>query len=165
MGNLNFDATTVEPSAPMEAVPAGTYPVRIAETEIKQTKNGNGRYLQLTLDIIDGQYKGRKLFDRLNLWNPNQQAVEIAQKTMSAICHATGIMQPRNHEELRGKTLSAKVNQDNDPQYGARNEVKGYSALEGGTQGYAAPAAQSYNPSQPAGQVAAGPATPPWGTR
>jgi hypothetical protein len=152
MGNLDFNAHEVQPSSPMEAVPAGSYPVRITDTEIKQTKNGNGRYLQITLDIIDGEFKGRKLFDRLNLWNPNQQAVDIARKTMSAICHATNVMQPRNHEELRGKYMTAKVNQENDPQYGARNEVKGYAAIEGAPHA-SAPVAQ---PAQ------AAPATPPW---
>lgn len=160
MGNLGtFDATKVEPSSPMEAVPAGSYPCRIVDTEIKETKAGTGKYLMLTMDILDPNYKGRKLFDRLNLWNPNQQAVDIANKTLSAICHAVGIMQPRNHEEFRGKALNVKVAVDNDPQYGARNEVKGYSAIEG-----ASPMATQ---GQPDGQAAspAGPATPPWGSR
>jgi hypothetical protein len=35
--------------------------------------------------------QGRKIFDRLNLVNAEpDQAVEIAQRTLSAICHATG---------------------------------------------------------------------------
>ena len=85
----------------------------------------------LTLDIIDGEYKGRKLFDRLNLWNSNAQAVEIASKTMSAICHAVGLLQVRNHEDLRGKNLAVKVIKTNDPTYGERNEVKGYKSSEG----------------------------------
>ena len=132
MSNLDFNAANFEPSAPLEAVPDGYYNCKLAGTEIKETKNGNGKYLMLTLDIVDGEYKGRKLFDRLNLWNQNAQAVEIASKTMSAICHAVGLLQVRNHEDLRGKNLAVKVIKTNDPSYGERNEVKGYKAAESG---------------------------------
>jgi len=34
------------------------------------------------LDILDGQHKGRKIFDQLNLVNPNPTTVEIAQRTL-----------------------------------------------------------------------------------
>ena len=50
--------------------------------------------------MLDGPYKGRKLFDRLNLVNANPVTVEIAQRTLSAICHATGRMQVQDSEEL-----------------------------------------------------------------
>ena len=39
---------------------------------------GTGSYLNLTFEILDGNYKGRKVWSRLNLDNPNQQAVQIA---------------------------------------------------------------------------------------
>ena len=142
-GNLGFDATQHEPSAPLEAVPDGYYNCRLGGTEIKETKNGNGKYLMLTLDIADGQYKGRKLFDRLNLWNSNGQAVEIANKTLSSLCHAVGLMQVRNHEDLRGKQVAVKVVKTNDPKYGEGNEVKGYKAAENSAQSYAQPAASA----------------------
>ena len=83
-----FDATTVEPNKPLEALPPGRYVVQIVNSEMRPTKDGMGQYLWLELDVLEGEYAGRKLFDRLNLINANPTTVEIAQRTLSAICHA-----------------------------------------------------------------------------
>ena len=52
---------------------------------------------------------GRKLFDRLNLVNASAQTVEIAQRTLSAICHATGRMQVQDSQELHLIPMIADV--------------------------------------------------------
>ncbi len=128
MGNMDFDATNVEPNAPMDAIPSGKYIAKIAETEIKETKSGKGKYLQITLEIVEGQFKGRKVFDRLNLWNASAQAKEIAEKTLSAICHSIDILKIRNHEELKNNIVEIKVDKRTYEEYGEQNEVKGYSS-------------------------------------
>ena len=108
MATLQFDANQVEPQAPLEPVPSGLYNVMIVESDMKPTKAGDGRYLELVLQIIDGQYKGRKLWDRLNLFSKNQTAVQIAQSTLSAICHAVNVIQLQDSQQLHDKPLSAK---------------------------------------------------------
>jgi len=75
MSTLNFDANTVEPSTGFDPIPAGKYPAVIIESEMKTTKSGTGRYLELTFEVIDGEYHGRKVWARLNLENPNSTAV------------------------------------------------------------------------------------------
>ena len=71
MANLNnFDARAVEPIAEFEPIPAGKYLTAISTSEMKDTKNGNGSYLELEFAVLEGQYKGRKLWARLNLKNP-----------------------------------------------------------------------------------------------
>ena len=45
---------------------------------MKPTKTGNGQYLQLAFEIIEGEYKNRKVWARLNLENANADAVRIA---------------------------------------------------------------------------------------
>ncbi|MCC7005022.1 MAG: DUF669 domain-containing protein [Ottowia sp.] len=133
MSNLEFDATTIEPSATLDALPSNTYPVKIKWTERKATKKGDGELLQIQLEVIDGEFKGRSVFDRLNLWNPNSQAVDIAQRSLSAICHAINLLKVKNHEELRGKKLMAKiVYKPAEGNYSEGNDVKGYSKLDGG---------------------------------
>ena len=67
--------------------------MQIVASEMRPTKDGGGQYLWLELDVLEGPLAGRKLFDRLNLVNASAQTVEIAQRTLSAICHATGRMQ------------------------------------------------------------------------
>ena len=175
MATLQFNAATVEPSAPMEAIPAGTYPVMIVNSEMKPTKDGQGQYLELHLKIVDGPYINRMVFDRLNLVNRNATAVEIAQRTLSAICHAVGVLQVQDSQQLHNRPMLAKVAYvpAND-RYGEKNEVKGYKAMQGGQQGQApaAPAQgqaapwqrQQPAPAQPAPmpQQQAAPAAAPW---
>ena len=131
MGNLDFNAEEVEPQGSFEPLPAGVYDAKIRHTEKKATKKAGGELLQLELEVLGPSHKGRVIFDRLNLWNANQTAVEIAQKTLSAICHAVNILKIKNHEELRGKKVAIKVSVRSDEKYGDSNEVKGYAAIDG----------------------------------
>jgi hypothetical protein len=107
--DTTFDASGIEPTTPYEILPAGKYRAQIVESEMRVTKNGTGRFLWLMLDILDGEHKGRKLFDQLNLVNPNPTTVEIAQRTLSAICHATGKLQVNDSEELHLIPLTIQV--------------------------------------------------------
>ena len=132
MADLNgFDARTVEPVADFEAIPAGKYPAAITESEMKPTKAGTGHYLQLTFTILDGEYKNRILWARLNLDNPNQTAVKIAKAELSAICRAAGVMAPKDSQELHNLPLLITIRLKKRSDTGElANEVKGYSKRE-----------------------------------
>lgn len=126
----NFDASTVEPSDSYDLVPAGWYQAIIVESEQVATKAGTGSYLKLRFDIIDGEHSGRVLFDNLNLDNPNQIAVEIAYKALSAICRAVGVMKPESSSDLHDIPLMIKVGiQPAKGEYEASNRIKGYKAV------------------------------------
>jgi len=147
-----FDANQVDPNVVYEPLPAGWYKAVITTSEEKPTKAQTGSYLQLSLEVIEGPMQGRKLTDRLNLNNPNATASEIAYRTLSAICHAVGVMTPRSSQDLHDKPLMVKVKvKPADGQYSASNEVAGYEAT-----GKVA-AAQ-----EPAQAASGGAATPPW---
>lgn len=123
----NFDATQVKPQGDRSPLAAGEYRVAIINSEMKPTKNGTGKFLELTLEVLEGQYKGRRLWDRLNLINPNSQAVEIARSTLSAICHATGKLQPKDSGELHSIPMIARVALRKRADNGEdTNEIKGY---------------------------------------
>ncbi len=107
--DTSFDATSVEPTTAYELLPAGKYRAQIVESEMRVTKNGMGQFLWLMLDILEGEHKGRKIFDQLNLVNPNPTTVEIAQRTLSAICHATGKMHVSDSEELHLIPMTIQV--------------------------------------------------------
>ena len=104
-----FDATGIEPTTGYDVLPAGKYRAQIVESEMRVTRNGMGQFLWLMLDILDGEQKGRKIFDQLNLVNPNPTTVEIAQRTLSAICHATGKMHVGDSEELHLIPMTIQV--------------------------------------------------------
>lgn len=151
-----FNAHEVEPQDDFSPIPDGEYNVMIEDSEMKPTKAGTGEYLQLTLNVLDGQYAGRKLWDRLNLVNPNQTAVDIAQRTLSAICHAVGVMNPKDSAELHGKSMRVKVARDKNN--ADQNVIKAYKQISGN-----APAAQPTQAAPAAtNQVPAATNTPPW---
>ena len=150
-----FNAMAVEPQTSYEPMPADWYKCVITQTEEKPTKKQNGSYLQLDIEVIEGKFAGRKVFDRLNLNNPNSVAVEIAQRALSSICRAIDVPNPMNSSELLDKPLMVKVAvKPADGEYSASNEVKGYDA---------AGATASAPVEIPVAAAAAnGSATPPW---
>jgi len=132
MANLdNFNANDIEPTSDFEPIPAGKYLAVITDSEMKRTKSGTGHYLELVFQVIDGPYQGRLLWSRLNLDNPNTQAVQIAQGELSAICRAVGVMQPKDSLELHNLpllvTVKCKKREDNGD---VVNEIRGYTRKE-----------------------------------
>jgi len=171
MANLGytFDATQVEPATPRELLPPGKYVAQIVKSEMKSTNSGGGM-LELEFDIIEGEFQNRKLWDRLNLLNASAQAQEIAHRTLSAICHATGTLAVQDSEELHFKPMVVTVKvqpERTDPKsgktYGPSNVISGYEPINRGTPP-AAPAQRAAAPQQAAAQTSAKPATatPPW---
>lgn len=132
MANLNgFDANTVDPATDFEPLPAGKYLAVITDSQMKPTKSGTGHYLELTFQVVDGQFKNRLLWSRLNLDNPNRLAVQIAQGELSAICRAVGVLQPKDSVELHNLplliTVKCKKREDTGD---VVNEIRGYAAKD-----------------------------------
>jgi len=149
MANLaGFNAHEVEPTTPFEPIPAGRYLAAITASEMKPVKSGSGSYLELTFTVLEGEYKNRVLWARLNLNNANPTTVKIAQSDLSAICRAVGVMQPKDSVELHNIPLviivKLKKRQDNGE---LTNEVRGFEPKPSGAQ-------------QP--QPQANGTTPPW---
>jgi len=135
MADLNgFNAGEVEPNTPFEPLPAGKYLAIITDSEMKATKSGDGRFLELVFEVLEGECKGRKVWDRLNLENPNALAVKIARGQLSAICRAVGVMTPRDSVELHNLPLVVTVKVKRREDTGDLvNEVSGYAKKEAAT--------------------------------
>jgi hypothetical protein len=142
MARISFNASNVEPSTPMDVLPKGKYLCMAIASELKPTKNGTGEYLQITFEVLDGSAKGRKIFERLNIRNSNKTAEDIAQRALSALCHAVGVIELEDSDQLHN--IPVMIDLDIDPakgEYSAQNRVKGYSAA-GGQTSAPAPAAR-----------------------
>ncbi|MGY3265844.1 DUF669 domain-containing protein [Lysobacter sp. HA35] len=145
MANLNgIYNPEAEASADMGCIPTGEYDVVIVDSDMKPTSNNTGEFLELTHEVIDGPYKGRKVWARLNLINANEKAVEIANRDFAAIRQATGVLNPRDSADLHRKPMVIRVEMipagtkitkgsragtvtDRD-----RNEIRAWKASEGG---------------------------------
>ena len=130
MANLNgYNANDYEPTAVYEPLPAGKYLVAITASEMKATKKGDSSYLQLEFTVLEGECKGRKIWNRLCINHPNAIAQKIARGNLSAICRAVGVMQPNDSAALHNLpvviTVGCKKRKDTNE---LDNEIKGYSA-------------------------------------
>lgn len=153
-----FDAQTVEPNDSFDPLPNGDYLCIITASEMKPTKAGDGAYLELEMQVLEGQYQGRKLWDRLNLNNANDTTVKIAKGTLSAICRAVGVLQPKDSRELHDLPMLVKVAcKKRDDTDELTNVVKSYKKRDGASSPVtaAAPVAAPLASSAKA-------ASPPW---
>jgi Protein of unknown function (DUF669) len=103
--------------------------------------------LWLDMEVLEGPLQGRHVYDQLNLINPNPTAEEIAQRTLSAICHAVGKLQVADSEELHFQPLLVRVA----VKPNGYNEVKGYKPVQQtAAAGARAPAANDPATTRPA---------------
>lgn len=162
-----FDASAVPEQQEFSALPEGQYVMIAIGSELKPTKSGNGEYLQFTLEVLDGPFKGRKIWDRMNIRNPNSTAVDIANRQLAAMCRAVGVIKPNDSAELHNRPMLVTVAIEVDDRRRESNVVKKYDSVSGGAQ----PAAPMFPPpaAAPAPWAAAQAAvssaprsTPPW---
>lgn len=147
MPSINFDATSYTPQERSYGLIApGKYPAVINATDIKATKSGTGQYLEIEFQIIDGEYAGRRVWERLNINNENKKAEDIARERLAALCQALEIATLTDSDQLQdGQVLLGLEIDRKEPD---RNRVSGFWALDG-----AAPAAAAAAPA-PAAPVA-----------
>jgi hypothetical protein len=111
MAGLNFDATNVAPDAGREVVPEDWYDLQVTGSEIKPTngEKGPGAQLVAEITVISGKYANRKMWSRFNVQNPNPEAVRIGYAQLSALCHAVGVLQVADSQQLHGIPFKGKV--------------------------------------------------------
>lgn len=168
MANLGgqFLGRNVAPDEGRDPIPAGDYLAMIVDSDMKSTKDGRGQYLELVHQIVDGPFKGRKVWARLNLVNANQQTATIAQAQLSSITHALGLQDTpiSDSQQLHNRPLVIRVSYekaDGQRRTSDSNDVKGWkspSATAAPTAGVGAGTVGM--PPQSAPAPAAGPA--PW---
>lgn len=170
-GNNKVDYSTVH--AQGELIPAGMYQAiitssggdpndeRTGEDGLVSSRSGKGRYLPITFEIIEGEYKGRQIFKNFNLENTNEQAVRIAQSEIKELLQAVGWdftakpCGPEDTSEIHMIPLTlqvvTRVNRQTDDE---QNEIKHFK-----------PRQSPGMTTAPTGSRAAAPATPavaPW---
>jgi hypothetical protein len=173
MANLSgFDANEVPEQQSFDALPKGVYPCIATESEMKPTKRGDGEYLQFTFEVLDGAGKGRKLWARMNMRNPNPTAQDIGQRELGAFCRAVGVPRPNDSTELHNLPVLLHVDTEMDDRQRESNVIKKYEAIGEGNQQRSEPrafssardaardTANSYSP--PANSKPAGAAAQPW---
>lgn len=150
-----FDAQAIAAQAQENApqmdrtpIQPGWYKVTINQFERVLNKNGSGEHLKIEFDLENR----RKVWNRYNLKNRNDQAERIAMEQMAALCMSCGynsISDVWNPVELIGKSCDLYIDVD-----GTYNQVKSVRKCEQTQQD----AAQKLYGQTPAAQPQAAPA-------
>lgn len=159
MALINFKASAIqieERSNSYGPLPAGEYEMMIVKSETKPTKAMTGHYLELEMHVISGEHSGRRHWERLNLDNPNQQAVKIAQESLAKLCIAIGADDVEDSEALHDQPFVAEVGIDKKDDQ--RNVIWGYKAITGQVSN-----AKPKSAPPPAPSAAPAKAAKPWG--
>ena len=122
MSAINFNAKDYNPSTGAPGpVPIGYYQVAISKSEMKPTKKGDGKVIEFFASILDeGPFKGKTIRWNINWENPNPTAMQIGREELSAICYATGVMQPQDTSQLHNIALGVEVHMQQNWKY---NEI------------------------------------------
>lgn len=153
MASFSFNAASVAPKSSFDPLPAGWYVAQVTDSAVNPAKSGNGMRMSLTLDIIDGEFKGRKVFTGLNVQHSDPQTEQISQEQLSALCHAVGVLDLKDTAQLHMKPVMVKLKvREAKNGYDASNDVSGYKKVDASAPNGGAP-------------TAAGAALPPWQKR
>lgn len=129
-----FDLTDVETDTGFGALPNGEYQVVAKAGELKTTKAGDGKYIKVEFEVIDGAFKGRKLWEQYNVANPNEVATNIGKANMKKFFLAAGAtpayMKTLTPESFAGKVVTLVLGTKEDA-YGTKNIIKEYKSETG----------------------------------
>lgn len=129
MPSFSFDANEFAPTQQKsyDPLPRGMYQGIVIDSSIKPTKAGTGEYIELVIQVVDGEHSGRRLWERLNVSNPNKTAEDIARGQLSMLCSAVGVTKLTATEQLHDIPFSMEV--DIDRKDTTRNRIMGYASL------------------------------------
>jgi len=157
---IEFVTADLPEGGAFDPVPAGWYNATITEASVKTTKDGTGKFIALRLDITGPAYQGRVVWANINIQNTSAMAEEIGHRNLGDIGRAIGLAVISDTDQLVGGNLQIKLTIKKDEQYGDKNEVRGYKAIDG-----AAPMPKFATPATPTPAPQAEKPTaalPPW---
>jgi|LauGreDrversion4_2_1035121.scaffolds.fasta_scaffold135833_2 hypothetical protein len=123
-----------------EILPAGDYTMQIVQSDLRDTKAGDGQYIWLELEVMGPKYAGSRFWERLNLFNKSEATVKIAKKTLGNICNAVGVSVFEDTEQLHFKPMKVTITHKEN-KMGGLDARAAYYPLNGATPAAAAPQA------------------------
>lgn len=135
-------------------LPAGEYVGQIIESDTVPTSSNTGVYIKLTWELLNDGFKGRRVWQNINVRNDSPKAQKIGQEEFAALKKFSGVNSLETtayHNRPVG--LSIKIEKSKNPAYpDDRNAVGHFFAAQDFVAGGRKPAAA----------VAAAPTAPAW---
>jgi hypothetical protein len=157
---LNFNAQQFDPRQSEGGIclPLADYPMEITNiAQVAVKDNPQKGFLEISLTVLDGQYKGSVQKDRLNVYGQAEDVTRIGYQRLSAYAHIAGKLSLPNAGLLIGTKLIANCGPQAAPQE-KYSEVKMVKDIAGNPPVFGQPSAPQ--PAQGQGFGAAQQAAP-----
>ena len=99
MAKIKMDLSEVKTEGGYKTtfVPAGNYVAKIVESEIADTKSGKA--LNLLFEVTQGEHKGSRFMERLNIVNASKDAEQMSKSRLKRIAELACVMNPEFVED------------------------------------------------------------------
>jgi len=124
-----YETAKLPESPEYSVLPPGMYVAIIVDSEKKQTKAGDGAYMSLKFQIVDGEHKGRIVFHNMNLWNKSEQATSIAHAELRKLAEAVNVAAFQKSAEFYNKPMAIKLDVDKKDVEKPRNKIVDFKAI------------------------------------
>ena len=109
-----FDADQEKEFGGFEPLPAGVYNLKIIDTDFKSYPKGNSRAAQVAMQVVDGEHKGRQLYNNYLVEHDSEKAVAFGRSELGALLRACGVPKLQSENDFlalpkTGKVFSAKI--------------------------------------------------------
>lgn len=130
MPYLDFNAKEVQPEQSFTCVPRGQYIACVQTSDLRLNRKATGHLLTLTFVIQEGEYKGHRIFDNVNIQHDNPKVQRIGQAHLSALCHATHVLKLENSSQLHDIPVKIDVSiEEGSNGYPDRNKIVGFASI------------------------------------
>jgi len=109
MQSFSFDARQVQPGLPQGVVPPGLYDALITSAELRPARSGDGRYLQVAMQIAGDLPEPRTHWLRLHIESGDSHVRDIAARELASLCRACNLNFFRDCSQLVGLTCRVVI--------------------------------------------------------
>ncbi len=109
MPSFSFDARRVQPGLPQSVIPPGTYSATVTSAELRPARSGDGRYLQIAMQITGGLPEPRTHWLRLHIESADAHVRDIAARELASLCRACHINSFTDCGQLIGLTCRVVI--------------------------------------------------------
>lgn len=115
----------------------GEYTAETVAAELKETKKGDGHYIKVEWLVTGPDHGGRKVWDNLNIDNPNDKAENIGRERLRAMVEAFELDKvPDDPANLVGyEATIGVVIDEGSGDYGPSNDITYVESSKGGADG------------------------------
>ena len=129
----NTFVTKDAPKNGFETIPEDDYTLQVIKSALNPTKDARGEKIDVTLEVMDGDYAGRKIFDLFNYVNKSPDAERIGKARLGELCAAIGIEELENTEQMHGIPFRGHISiEKGTGGYNDKNRLRRSFPLEGG---------------------------------